>query len=173
MPPNAPIHAPRCSWVCADAHECSDPRPQVLLGLRTAGRLARGRDCGEPRGSRKRGRAGPGEGPADRGEGTQEGLETTERGQRAEPQASGCGRSQGSRRTGWGRRRAQPALQPSRRSQPHPTASFLLEPHLPLLTFLTAILSSENAIWGQYKIHTMMTGGSSRKSFHTVHSNFN
>lgn len=62
---------------------------------------------------------------------------------------------------------------PSRHSQPHPTTSFLLEPHLPLLTFLTAILSFENAIWGQYKIHTMMTGGSSRKSFHTVHSNFN
>ena len=35
------------------------------------------------------------------------------------------------------------------------------------------ILNFENAIWGQYKIHTMMTGGSSRKSFHTVHSNFN
>lgn len=35
---------------------------------------------------------------------------------------------------------------PSKHSLPHPTTPFLLQPHLPLLTFLTVILYFENVI---------------------------
>lgn len=162
----------------SDTLVCSAPHPQVLSGLCTATRLAQGerlqRATGE---SRSAGCAVLGEGPADQGNGMQEGLET--KGAKTSVQNSkeaGVARAgvPGGGDEGTGRPRLA-LCKPSRHSHPpsHHLLPALATPPTADIFNCNFILSFENAIWGQYKIHTMITGGSSRKSFHMVHSNFN
>lgn len=68
-----------------------------------------------------------------------------------QPEGQDGGESWGSQEEGAGHGRGttrprQALCEPSKDSLPHPATPFLLQPHLPLLTFLTVILYFENVI---------------------------